>query len=196
MKKVIFKTIPVLFPLITVLFFCTGCELLKEAWEADMEYSSSNPNSEDYRARFVIGIFNVVKYPRATELEREISRSDGSSVWINTNQRFDSKRIRDARAIPRPGNPDLCDLQFRLDNEGKNHWQMLVASARGNAVALMVDQRCVGTFVPEMPDSASDRITWVKLRIGVDPYTARGVVRFARSNHEHFNPEASDWFRF
>ena len=51
-------------------------------------------------------------------------------------------------------------------------------------------------FTTENSKSAEKSITWVKLRIGVDPYTARGVVRFARSNHEHFNPEASDWFRF
>lgn len=195
MKKVIFKTIPVLFSLIMVLFFGTGCELLKEAWEADMEYSSSNPNSEDYRARFVIGIFNVVKYPRATELEREISRSDGSSVWINANQRFDSKRIRDARAIPRPGNPDLCDLQFRLDNEGKNHWQMLVASAKGEPVVMMVDSRYVGAFIPEI-GRGNDDLKWVTVRIGVDSYTARGIVKTAKKNYIHFNPRASSFFNW
>ena len=177
-------------------FFTGGCEAFKEALDAELEYgSSSRGSSDDYRPRFVLAVCSIVKYPRAMMIEQEVN-CNGSTICINTNQLFDSKRIREAKAAPRPGNPDVCDLELKLDSVGKNHWQMLVASSRGEPVALMIDKRCVGTFIPEMPHSDSDRINWVKIRIGLDPYTARGVVRFAKSNHEHFNPEAGDWFRF
>lgn len=186
-----------LFPLLlTAVCGLCGCEAFKEALEAELEYgSSTRGSSDDYRPRFVLAVCSIVKYPRAMMIEQEVD-CNGTTICINTNQLFDSKRIKEVRALPRPGNPDVVDLELRLDNIGKSHWQMLVASARGGEVAVMIDQRCVGTFVPEMPSSESDRITWVKMRIGVDPYTARGVVRFAKSNHEHFNPEAGDWFRF
>ena len=186
-----------LFPLLlgAVCGLC-GCEAFKEALEAEMEYgSSTRGSSDDYRPRFVLAVCSIVKYPRALMIEQEVDYN-GTTICINTNQLFDSKRVKEARAIPRPGNPDVVDLELRLDNVGKSHWQMLVASARGNAVALMIDQRCVGTFVPEMPDSESDRIDWVRIRIGVDPYTAKGLVRFAPRNHDHYNPDASNWFKF
>ena len=175
--------------------FC-GCEIVNEALQAELEYGSSDRgSSEEFRPRFLIAVCSIVKYPRAQWLEQPVEYN-GRTFWINKNQLFDSKRIRRARAIPRPGNPDVCDLELQLDPVGKTHWQMLVASARGREVALMIDDRCVGTFIPEMPDSESDRIDWVRIRSGIDSYTARGVVRYAPKNHDHFNPDASNWFKF
>lgn len=174
----------------------SGCEIINEALQEEFENGSSDRGSSDeFKPRFVLAACSIVKFPRAQMIEQEVS-CNGRTIWINKNQLFDSKRVRRARAIPRPGNPDVCDLELQLDPVGKNHWQMLVASARGREVALMIDQRCVGTFVPEMPHDDSDRINWVRLRIGVDAYTARGVVRFAPKNHDHYNPDASNWFKF
>ena len=179
-----------------LLIFGNGCEVFNEALQAELEYGSSDRGSSDeFRPRFVLAICSIVKYPRAQWLEQAVEHN-GKTIWINKNQHLDSKRIRRIRAIPRPGNPDVCDIELQLDPVGKTHWQMLVAAARGQEVAMMIDNRCVGTFVPEMPDSESDRIDWVRIRIGVDPYTAKGLVRFAPRNHDHYNPDASNWFKF
>lgn len=192
------KKYPVLFARYAALLLflmCGGCEIINEAMEMDAEYSSTNPNSEDFRARFVLGVFSIVRYPRATMVEREIDTGDGSTIWINTNQLIDSKRIREVKVIPRPGNPDACDLQVRFDDRGKNMWHMAVAASRGRPLALLVDGRYISSFVPEMPtDDASMR--WVFIRGGLDSYTARGVVRFAKRNYAYFNPSASDWFKW
>lgn len=179
-----------------LLIFGNGCEVFNEALQAELEYGSSDRGSSDeFRPRFMIAICSIVKYPRAQWLEQAVE-CNGKTIWINKNQHLDSKRIRRIKAIPRPGNPDVCDIELQLDPVGKTHWQMLVAAARGQEVAMMIDNRCVGTFTPEMPDSESDRIDWVRVRIGVDPYTAKGLVRFAPKNHDHFNPDASNWFKF
>ena len=179
-----------------LLIFGNGCEVFNEALQAELEYGSSDRGSSDeFRPRFVVAVCSIVKYPRAQWLEQAVEHN-GKTIWINKNQHLDSKRIRRIRAIPRPGNPDVCDIELQLDPVGKTHWQMLVAAARGQEVAMMIDNRCVGTFVPEMPDSESDRIDWVRIRIGVDPYTAKGLVRFAPRNHDHYNPDASNWFKF
>ena len=173
----------------------SGCEFIKEVMQEDLEYSSENPNSDDYDPHFVIGMFSIVRYPRATTLEKEVTLDDGSSVWINTNQHFDSKRIKEARVIPRPGDPDRCDLQLRLDRTGKSRWQMLVAASRGEPVALVIDNRYVGNFIPELPKSDA-KLDWVFVRIGIDSYTARGVAKYAKKNYVYYNPSAADWFRF
>ncbi|MBE6362475.1 MAG: hypothetical protein E7054_02360 [Lentisphaerae bacterium] len=181
---------------LTMIFGTAGCEAFNEALQAELEYGSSESgSSDDFKPRFVMTVCAIVKYPRAQMLELQVD-CNGTEIWINRNQLFDSKRIEKARAVPRPGNPDVCDLEFKLDPLGKTHWQMLVASAGGNEVALLVDQRCVATFVPEMPNVDSDRIDWVKVRAGVDAYTARGIVRYAHKNHVHFNPDAGNFFRF
>ena len=167
-----------------------GCEIFKEALQES--YASEDPNSEEYETRFNLGVFQVINYPRATNLEREIDIGNGETICINTNALFHSKRIRAARAIPRPGNPELYDLEFRLDRMGKTQWMMLHGTNRGREVVMMVDNRFAGVFVPEsLDDGAKD---WVSIKIGVDAYTARGIVKFAKKNYEYYNPEAKSWF--
>lgn len=183
------------FLLISVLFlgmafmFC-GCEILEEAIQES--YSSEDPTSDDYEPRFVVGIFETVRYPRAMNLEKEITDNSGRKVWINANPLFSSRRIRAARVVPRPGNPDLCDLEFRIDRMGKTQWQMLSSGHRDEQLALMVDSRHVGYFVPEF--SGYGNAEWVRVRVGMDSYTARGIVKFAKKNFAFYNPDASDWF--
>lgn len=167
-----------------------GCEMFEEAIMES--YSSDDPNSEEYEARFKIGIFQIVKYPRAELLEREIDTGNGDTVCINTNPLFSSNRIRAARAVPRPGDPDLCDLEIRLDRMGKTQWMMLYGASRGKEVVMMVDDRYVGVFLPE--NYTDGRRDWVRIRIGLDAYTARGIVKYAKKNYDFYNPEASNWF--
>ena len=169
--------------------FC-GCELFREAMEES--FSSENPNDDDYEAKFTIGIFQLIKYPRAEMLEKEIITPDGETICVNSNALFSSKRIRQARAIPRPGNPDVYDLEFRIDRMGKTQWMTLDAERRGNELVMIVDNRCVGTFIPESYTHGNQ--DWVKVHIGVDVYTARGIVKFAKKNYDFYNPEAKNFF--
>ncbi|MBE6356187.1 MAG: hypothetical protein E7058_03640 [Lentisphaerae bacterium] len=172
------------------LVFCSGCEIFREALEES--YSSEDPTSDDFESKFNIGVFQIVQYPRASILEKEISIDENNSICINTNALFSSKRIRQARAIPRPGNPDVYDLEFRIDRMGKTQWMVMHGSARNDRVVMMVDDRFVGFFRPqEFVDGKQD---WVKVRIGVDNYTAKGIVKFAKKNYEYYNPEAKSWF--
>lgn len=196
MKAVLLIKIGVFCLIGSVIFAGGGCEIVQEALQEEFEHgSSSRGSSEDFKPRFVLAVCSIVQYPRAQMIEQQVD-FNGTPIWINKNQLFDSKRIKKARAIPRPGNPDLLDFELKLDPLGKTHWQMLVATAQGKEVALMIDKRCVATFVPEMPHNDSDRIDWVTIRAGVDTYTARGVVRFAERNHVHFNPDAGNFFKF
>lgn len=172
-------------------FLLCGCEEFREAME--LGGTSENPMSEDYTARFVVGIFSEVQYPRATELEREIEMPSGRKVWINVNQSFSSKNLRDCRVVVRPGNPDICDLQFKFDKRGRTIWEMLAGRHRGEAVILAVDGRGVGKFIPEFPKTNSN---WVTLRVGVDAYTARGIAKYAKANYDYYNPDAASWFHW
>jgi hypothetical protein len=181
--------------ILTLLFFSTGCEEFREALE-DGGGTYDDPTSENFRPRFVVGIFSIVEYPRASDLEKELPMSNGRSIWINTNQNFSSKNLREVRVIPRPGNPDICDLQFKLDRQGKVQWQILAGNNQAQPVVLVVDSRYAGRFIPELPEDSDSREHWVTLRVGVDHYTARGIAKFAKKNYVYYNPDTASWFNF
>ena len=174
------------------LFCLCGCEVFMEALEAENALNSDDPNSDNYQPRFIVGIFSIVEYPRATSLERELPTTSGESIWINSNQNFSSKNLREAKVVSRPGNPDICDLKFRLDRPGRVQWEILAGNHRDEAVVLVVDGRYAAKFIPEPPDENNPN--WVTLRVGIDPYTARGVAKFAKKNYVHYNPDSTSFF--
>ncbi|MBR7140193.1 MAG: hypothetical protein IKD44_11700 [Lentisphaeria bacterium] len=182
-------------PLLLIMFAAGtgGCEIIEEALEAGA-LDTDNPNSDDYRPRFVIGIFSIVQYPRATDLEKPIRDLDGREIYINANQNFSSKNLKDARIVVRPGNPELCDLKLKLDRRGKIQWQLLAGRFRDEQVAFVVDGKLLARFVPELPEDEND--TWVFLRVGIDHFHAKNIVKFAKKNYVFFNPDSSNFFSY
>jgi hypothetical protein len=174
-----------------LVFGCCGCEIIEEALEAG-KLDTDNPNSDDYRPRFVVGIFSIVQYPRATDLEKPIQDLDGREIYINANQNFSSKNLKDARIVVRPGNPELCDLKLKLDRRGKIQWQLLAGRFRDEQVAFVVDGKLLARFVPELPEDEND--AWVFLRVGIDHFHAKNIVKFAKKNYVFFNPDSSNFF--
>lgn len=169
-----------------------GCEMIEEAMDPENAPGINDPTSDDYDPRFVVGVFTIVKYPRATKLERELATNTGESIWINSNQNFSSKHLKEAKVVPRPGNPDICDLKFRLDRAGRSQWEVLVGNHRGEEVVLVVDGRYMAQFIPENLDE--NNRSWVTVRVGIDSYTARGIAKFAKKNYTHYNPDSSSFF--
>lgn len=177
--------------LLALLLPLCGCDIFREALEGDFE-RSDDPNSEEYRARYVVGVFSIVQYPRAAELEKPVIDLNGKEIYINTNSNFSSKHLKAAKVKLRPGNPEICDLEFKLDRFGKVQWQTLSGINRDSPVALVVDGRLVAKFIPEYRETDGD---WVSLRVGVDPLLAKGIVKYAPKNYAFYNPDSSNWFK-
>jgi hypothetical protein len=173
--------------MMSVLLFTGGCEAFMEALEAGSV--STSPINENYEPRFVVGIFSVVPYPRGGELEKELQLPDGSTLIINANHNFSSKRIREVKVVPRPGNPDRCDLAVKIDKSGRLQWEMLAGYFRGEAVVFVVDGRYVCRFYPDMPEENNN--DWVTMRVGIDSYTAKGIAKYAKDNFVYYNPDSS-----
>lgn len=185
------KLLRIISALALTLTFC-GCDLVMEAMDAENAIGSDDPSSDAYKARFVLGVFGIVEYPRASQLEREVTTANGESIWINRNQYFGSQHIKDAKVVARPGNPDVCDLKLKMDGPGKLQWDILRGNFRGQEVALIVDSRHMANFVPGDPDENNPN--WVTLRVGIDPYTARGIAKFAKKNYAFYNPDTTSFF--
>ena len=74
----------------TMMFF-NGCAEIQEFLEdAEESSASENPNSDNFKPRYIITVCSIVKYPRAGDLEQEVQCINGKGIWINTNQNFSS----------------------------------------------------------------------------------------------------------
>ena len=107
---------------------------------------------------------------------------------------FSSKNLRDAKIVVRPGNPELCDLKFKLDRRGVVQWQILAGRHRNEQVAFVVDGKLLARFIPETSEDENE--VWVFLRVGIDHFHARNIVKYAKKNYVYYNPDSSNFFKF
>ncbi len=168
-----------------------GCDEFKEAWEDAMTPTKS-AFGEEYQPKYVMSLYQVVKYPRAGDLEAEISTFDGKKLWINTNQFFSSKQIKDIKLIPRTDRPDCYDLALQLDERGSRIWTMMSLQFRDDPVAMLIDKYFQCTFNPQPLDS--DEESWVVIKYPFDQVTAQGLQKYAKQNYKYFNPSATSLF--
>jgi hypothetical protein len=59
--------------------FLTGCEIMDDDF-SDLFKEPDTPEEE--QPKFVITVNEIIKYPRATKLEREIATFSGRTIWI------------------------------------------------------------------------------------------------------------------
>ncbi len=173
-----------------VLGLC-GCEQFQEAWEEATTQKESSWG-QSYEPKYVMGMFQIVKYPRAKDLESEITTFTGEKIWINTNQFFSSKNVKEIKLIPRADRPDAFDLSVRLDDRGMRLWTVMAQEFRGREVVLMIDGVYQCRFEP-LP-LKSDEDEWAVIRYPFDEVTANALVKYAKKNYGHFNPSPSRLF--
>ena len=171
-----------------------GCAQVKEAFRTAItgESDCEDPYSSEFKPKYALGLYQIVKYPRAGKLESELTTFDGKTVWINTNQFFSSKNIEEVRLLPRSDRPDAYDLEVKLDRRGKILWSMLAANYRNEPMALLLDGIYVNAFSPQ--PLAHEDAEWVVIPGPFDAVTAAGILKYAKKNHEYFNPSATSWF--
>lgn len=173
-----------------------GCAEFKDAFREAFGQGSSTDDESfgvEYKPKYVIGVYQVVKFPRGGELEKPISTFDGKVVCVNSNQFFSSKNIEEVKLLPRSDRPDTYDLRVKLDRRGLILWSMLSLEYRDAGMALLVDGVLyITTFQPKPLEN--EDAAWVVLPGPFDPVTSAGILKYARKNYDHFNPSASNWF--
>ncbi len=166
-----------------------GCEAIEDAWNESTSKDDDSGFSffgEPYTPKYVIAFFEEVRYPRAGELEQEVTTFDGRKLWINTNQLMSSKHIREVKLEQRIDQPDRYDLKLRLTESGCRIWTLMALKYQDEKVALFLDNHYIGSFNPE--PLADEDAEWVAIRYPLDEVTARGVEKYARKNFKNYNP--------
>lgn len=174
-----------------LLLVLSGCEQFKEAW-ADATDPNASSWGKKYEPKYVMALFQIVKYPRAGELESEITTFDGEKIWINTNQFFSSKHVKEIKLLPRADRPDTYDIALNLDDRGCRIWTILANEFRGKEILMMLDGYYQCRFSPQ--PLSSEEATWVVIQHPFDEVTARGLEKYAKENYEHFNPSPTRLF--
>ena len=166
-----------LFTAVSCLLFITGCETLEDI---------DDSMKETPKARYVLSLHQVVKYPRAKDLERKITSFDGREFWINTNQFFHSRHIEKVELIPSKERKGFYDLNLRLDSNGAMKWLQMSMAFRHEELALLIDGNFYKLYKPDQLTNEEDN--WVVLTGPFDKVTATGIKKYAKKNYLHFNP--------
>ena len=91
--------------------------------------------------------------------------------------------------------PSLLQIfaKFKLDRRGVIQWQILAGRHRNEQVAFVVDGKLLARFIPEISEEEND--VWVFLRVGIDHFHAKNIVKYAKKNYVFYNPDSSNFFK-
>jgi hypothetical protein len=171
--------------ILSIFVVLSGCETLDLSWKDIMDADADSDFSfgQEYEPKYVLTFHQVVKYPRATLLEKKIATYDGRELWINTNYFLSSKNIKDIKLKKRPSS-GLYDLVLELDRRGRMQWDLLSLNFRGQKMALLID----GVYYRKItPAVIAGEGSYVVLHGPFDTVTAKGINKYGKDNYEHYN---------
>jgi hypothetical protein len=163
--------------LMSIFLFICGCETI------DADSKSKEPS-------YVLTINEVVKYPRANQLEREVQSYSGTNKWVNTNPFLHSKNIMEIEMIPSAQKKGYYDLQMKLDYHGKLSWMQLSVNYAYGELGLLIDGVYYRSISPDK--LASEYEDSVLVRGPFDPVTAKSLKVNSLKNYRYYNGEPKD----
>ena len=136
------------------LALCTAC-LMMGVEECDPENPTKameellDPSLAE-APKAVISIHEIIRYPRASEIEQKIPSYFGKDVTINRNPMLFSKEIIEIKAIPQVRDPNYFDLHLKLTVRGRKMWIGLSVNNRREQLAFVIDGMFYRSFQPRM----------------------------------------------
>ena len=171
-----------------VCMMLAGCKLQKK-WDK-MLGELPKPKNE-------ITINQIVKYPRARKIEREIGTFSGRTIWININSFIHSNVIRKIELIPRSPKNKFFDLKLFMNRRGRLRWMQLSAGFKNEPLAFVIDGIFYRSFIPKPMVGKydnDDNTTYVVIEGPFDKGTAEALVASAPDNFTYFNENDDDEF--
>jgi hypothetical protein len=183
---------------IFAVFATAGCESLNLSWDDILGRSKSDSSSSEssstgkYEPKYAMTFHQVVEYPRAENIEKEITTFDGKKLYINSNFFCSSREVMRAKMIERKDQKDFYDLALNLSRRGKMRWMNMVVNFQHSDIAIMLDGMYYRSFTPEV--ITDEDTEWVLLPGPFDPVTAKGIVKYAEKNYDYYNPDSRKSF--
>jgi hypothetical protein len=165
---------------LTLALLLTSCETL------DQE-GKSKEIDEDSLPKWTISINEIVKYPRASRGEKEVSTFGGRTLWIRKHYALNSKSIISITTVPAKEKPGYFNLKVKLDRHGSLVAMRLSNDATHAPWAFLVDgvyYRSVEFNEPPLEEDYSEII----IKGPFDKSLASFLKRYSKPNYEHFHP--------
>ncbi len=160
----------ILFVGLGLISFFFGCEVFEVA---------------SYKPVYVITVNEIVKYPRAKRLEREISTITGDKIWINTNYYIHSSTIQAIDIVPSKDKTGYYDLKLKLDYHGKLVWMQLSAEYLNKQLAFIIDGVCYKLIQPEKIITEEENVVLVKGPF--EKVIAEALMEHSMKNYKYFH---------
>ena len=165
----------------------SGCTpKLKRDWD---KWTGEMPEPKN-----VITINEIIKYPRAKKIEKEIATFSGRTIWININSFIHSNVVKKVELLPRDGGK-YYDLKLFLNRKGRLRWMQLSAGYRKEPLAFVIDGTFYRSFTPKpmVGDYDNNEDTYVVIEGPFDKGTADALVESAPSNFLYYNDEDAEF---
>ena len=170
--------------------FLAGCTKdLERRWQK-MLGDLPKPKNE-------ITINQIIKYPRAKKIEKQIATFSGRSVWININSFIHSSVIRKIELVPRDPQKHFFDLKLFMNRRGRLRWMQLSAGFKNEPLAFVIDGIFYRSFIPKpmVGDYDTDEeTTYVMIEGPFDKGTAEALAESAPTNFLYYNDKEDDEF--
>ena len=149
-----------------------GCELL-------------DPKSK--KTEFTIAIHEIVKYPRASHIEKEIPTITGQTIWVSATPYLFSNCIKKIERVPNKEDAIFSDLKLTLNRRGSLIWMQLSVERNHRDLAFVVDGVFYRKVAPETVTTEKDE--FVLLNVRLDNATAQAIEKASEDNYYFFNPD-------
>lgn len=143
-----------------------------------------------------ITIHQIIKYPRANEIEREVPTFGGRKIWINVNSFIHSSVIKKVELIPSTKKGKYYDLKLFLNRKGRLHWMALSNGFKNERVAFLIDGMFYRSFLPKpiVGDYEDlDNSAYVIIEGPFDQGTADLIAEWAPKNFQFYNNEDDEF---
>ena len=135
---------------------------------------------------WTMSVNEVVKYPRASMGEKEVSSFDGRSIWVRKHYEFDSKSIKNIEAIPLEDKPGYYKLKLELDKHGSLVAMRLCNDPAHDPWALLINNVFYRNV--EFGNTAlNDDYTVIELNGPFDKTVAHFLEMYASKNYEYLH---------
>jgi len=160
--------------------FLSGCETMDDVME------SFQKDDLKKGVHYRLSVHEIVKYPRATKLERALPMfGSDDKVWVNMNSFIDSRRIKDIKLLDVEDKPGMKHLSLELDERGIFMWLQLSNSFIGTRLALVCDGKVLKLFT--INERSTEESEWVTLEGPFDFVNAGLVKKYAKHNYKFYN---------
>ena len=132
-----------------------------------------------------LSIHQIVKYPRATKLEKALPTIEGDEkVWVNVNYFIDSHNFKDIKLVEVEGKPGMYDFSIELDERGVLKWLQLSNGFFETPLALVCDGKVLKIIT--IKERSTEETTNVVIRGPFNFVDAKLVEKYAKHNYEFY----------